>query len=55
LGERASIKTKYFLIRTDERRFFNLIARRFINPSSGRLGQQHQNKMDALPSPLLRV
>jgi hypothetical protein len=29
LGEYASIKTKCFLIRADERRFFNLIASRF--------------------------
>jgi hypothetical protein len=32
LGEYAAIKPKCFPIRTDDRRFFNLIASRFIDP-----------------------
>jgi hypothetical protein len=55
LGEFASIKTKCFLIRADERRFFNLIASRFMDPSSGRWGSKIIKKNDALPFPMLRV
>jgi hypothetical protein len=38
LGEYASIKTKCFLIRAEVRRFFNLIASRFITPVAGAWG-----------------
>jgi hypothetical protein len=55
LGEYASIKTKCFLIRAEVRRLFNLIASRFINPSSGRLGRQYYKEIDALSFPSLRV
>jgi hypothetical protein len=55
LGEYASIKTKCFLIRAEVRRLFNLIASRFINPSSGRLGGNTKKKIDALLFPPLRV
>jgi hypothetical protein len=48
LGEYASIKTKCFPIRADERRFFNLIARRFMTPVAGAWGSITTRKIDAL-------
>jgi hypothetical protein len=55
LGEYASIKTKCFPIRADERRFFNPIASRFINPSKRALGATTTKKMDALAFPCVSV
>jgi hypothetical protein len=55
LGEYASIKTKCFPIRADERRFFNLIGSRFIDPIAGAWGNKYFKKIDALAFPWWRI
>jgi hypothetical protein len=50
LGEYASIKTKCFPIRADERRFFNLIGSRFIDPIADAWGNNTLRKSMPLRS-----